>query len=1040
MILLFKNKIIHSLVSDQFVSSEWIDYLINASQFSSPKHDFRQIGPRIFQFLSDFCQLAKDGMITLVESEDVFKAKAYEMINAFKSAAAKELASTFDIILLTTSTNKLISNIYTSSYSKRRRAKQKLVPIIPMEYSKNCSCHMSYHCTQNMTLRNGFNGDEFQVTGLRIGCYVVQALLQSTLQCFYNSTCINQIQSILNYSTTINIIVLNHSSSFQSNSTIQHLIEQSMIDQWFENVSYKFYYEKCQPSHCIFTYNSRNDLIYIVTYLFGIIGGLAMVLMIIIPPIVKFIRRKQRPVTNVQIHHDTIARDISISERLGHLKKQLIDALIKFNIIRSYPPAISQYDITSLVTVTRSVRILSPSLSLYLKLYEKYPETLSCPCTSLLIDYGEFISLNFELHPICRSDFVSEKWTNPLINVSSEMNEAYQYLQSFAYWGPLFFRLLFDVCQLSEKTIYHNLALFNSTSLITVYLLPNNTFYRSSEMFIDLFEQNLIQSLNQSMSLIRITSLGNGHVSPIALRGFDGFNGSLNEDININLTYLMFYDYGTTLLGHCQCTLRSFCKFQAQIGGWTIPGIYWSCSTMEATLISNVQCLFNDTCLKTLELEMARANMPVHSKIIDLKLLNRNIFHPNSSIQQIFDHSMVNQWKKNVSFRSYFDRCKPSVCTYTFNKRSDLTNIITTILGLFGGLTTLLVNLVPPIIKFIRNKMTRNQTNIDISNGQRVKIIWIKMKNYFKNYNVFRWNLSIDPHEIKSEIISTRILIFLFILSVMILSFYLFLAVVSGIVPVENPSFEDYNQLVAEYDSVECSCSSISIPYGQFIEINTEYHQICYSAFVEERWIEYFSDAMYWAWYLHLNERVPYRSNLAFHTAGGRSLAVFSALCHRANALQTVERTDSYVMFMANHLEGTSVYQTYGNNNCSCQYPTSDCYQEAQFFRYHTRNYSTTYQFSSTGFYTGCYIMQSLRHSTLEFFYNQTNVDKLPDAITVAGFPLYPDEVKHLAILNVSLNNPKEIVGQVLDRMLVERWNRSVSYQSYFEECNSTEC
>ncbi|CAF1189593.1 unnamed protein product [Adineta steineri] len=845
--------IFHSLCSSQFVSSEWIDYLINASQFSSPKHDFRQIGPRIFQFLSGFCQLAKDEMTSnslpkfysqkfisaLVESEDVFKVKAYEMINAFKSAAAKELASTFDIILLTTSTNKLISNIYTSAYSKRRRAKQKLVPIVPMEYSKNCSCHMSYHCSQNMTLKNGSNGDEFQVTGLQIGCYVVQALLQSNLQCFYNSTCINQIQSILNYSTTINITALNHSSSFQSNSTIQHLIEQSMIDQWFENVSYKFYYEKCQPSHCILTYSGRNDLIYIVTYLFGIIGGLAMVLMIIIPPIVKFIRRKQRPVTNVQIHHDTIARDISIGERLGHLKKQLIDALIKFNIIRSYPPAVSQYDITSLVTVTRSVRVLSPSLSLYLKLYEKYPETLSCPCTSLLINYGEFLSLNFELHPVCRSDFVSEKWTNPLINVSSEMNEAYQYLQSFAYWGPLFFRLLSDLCQLSEKTIYHNLALFNSTSFITVYLLPNNTFYRSSEMFIDLFEQNLIQSLNQSMSLIRITSLGNGHVSPIALRG--------------------------------------------------------------------------------------------------------------------------------------------------------------------------------------------------------------------------------------------------------------------GIVPVENPSFEDYNQLVAEYDSVECSCSSISIPYGQFIEINTEYHQICYSAFVEQRWIEYFSDAMYWAWYLHLNERVPYRSNLAFHTAGGRSLAVFSALCQyinetiwnsrnifynsryistfiiserlfrleinatidqfiqdtlnsfvntlklieissRANALQTVERTDSYVMFMANHLEGTSVYQTYGNKNCSCEYPTSDCYQEAQFFRYHTRNYSTTYQFSSTGFYTGCYIMESLRHSTLEFFYNQTNVDKLPDAITVAGFPLYPDEVKHLAILNVSLNNPKEIVGQILDRMLVERWNRSVSYQSYFEECNSTEC
>lgn len=305
--------IFHDLCSSKFVSSDWIDYLINASYSVSLKNDFRQIGPRIFQFLSDFCHLVEDEIINRslpifystkyvsasVEAKEIFNAKVHEAINVFKRSATNEFLSTFDIIRLTTGTNKLMSNLYTNVYSRRHYIKEEIFPLIAMEYSENCSCHTSYHCIQPMTIKNLSDNNQFEINGLKIGCYVIEAIMQSNLQCFYNSICLKKIESILNYSMPININILNQSFNSHPNSTIEYLIKQSMVDQWFQNFSYNSYYKQCRPSQCIIIH-TRNDLIYIVTFIIGIYGGITSVLMIIIPPTVKFIRRKNRQITSDQ--------------------------------------------------------------------------------------------------------------------------------------------------------------------------------------------------------------------------------------------------------------------------------------------------------------------------------------------------------------------------------------------------------------------------------------------------------------------------------------------------------------------------------------------------------------------------------------------------------------------------------------------------------------------------------------------------------------------------------------------------------------------
>ncbi|CAF1580352.1 unnamed protein product, partial [Didymodactylos carnosus] len=51
----------------------------------------------------------------------------------------------------------------------------------------------------------------------------------------------------------------------------------------------------CAPQECTYTYSGHNNVVYIVTTVIGLIGGLTKVLQVIIPPIVEFVRKKKRP-------------------------------------------------------------------------------------------------------------------------------------------------------------------------------------------------------------------------------------------------------------------------------------------------------------------------------------------------------------------------------------------------------------------------------------------------------------------------------------------------------------------------------------------------------------------------------------------------------------------------------------------------------------------------------------------------------------------------------------------------------------------------
>jgi len=158
-----------------------------------------------------------------------------------------------------------------------------------------CSCHDTPTCMEPAyvwTLTQSFT-KMFSVPGIVVGCYTFEAMLQSTFICFYNQTCVDWLSQSLNLTQSLNFTALDPSQSnrFQLNSNIENILEYMMIEQWARNISYANYYDQCHPINCKYSYIQKNDVLYIITTITALIGGLTSVLQMIILPFVKLIRR-----------------------------------------------------------------------------------------------------------------------------------------------------------------------------------------------------------------------------------------------------------------------------------------------------------------------------------------------------------------------------------------------------------------------------------------------------------------------------------------------------------------------------------------------------------------------------------------------------------------------------------------------------------------------------------------------------------------------------------------------------------------------------
>jgi hypothetical protein len=67
--------------------------------------------------------------------------------------------------------------------------------------------------------------------------------------------------------------------------------------------------------------------------------------------------------------------------------------------------------------------------------------------------------------------------------------------------------------------------------------------------------------------------------------------------------------------------------------------------------------------------------------IISLNSTQLRQFSMNTTLNNITDNLMLEEWTYNVNYSAYFDQCNPQQCTYSITERNNLLVVFTTLLG-----------------------------------------------------------------------------------------------------------------------------------------------------------------------------------------------------------------------------------------------------------------------------------------------------------------------------------------------------------------------
>ncbi|CAF3659882.1 unnamed protein product, partial [Adineta steineri] len=111
----------------------------------------------------------------------------------------------------------------------------------PVMYNDNqCNCALTANCTIQANFIQTNPKEIFQVHGLKMGCIPSESFLLSTLECFYNLSCINLIQQFTsnNFMMNTSLLSVNDQSKFSMNTTIMDLVQDLFIENWSTIINY----------------------------------------------------------------------------------------------------------------------------------------------------------------------------------------------------------------------------------------------------------------------------------------------------------------------------------------------------------------------------------------------------------------------------------------------------------------------------------------------------------------------------------------------------------------------------------------------------------------------------------------------------------------------------------------------------------------------------------------------------------------------------------------------------------------------------------
>ena len=345
---------------------------------------------------------------------------------------------------------------------------------------------------------------------------------------------------------------------------------------------------------------------------------------------------------------------------------------------------------SSLVTVTKAIEVPAPSFEQYSDLYSAHSQTLTCPCTKISINYDKFLHVNYTFHQVCNSVFVTQPWITYI--VMSSVGPLFS--DDFRATGGSTFQAVRMFCELTSRTISQNLDQFYSNQYVGESVTSEEVFENQAKVLIAQFKASTTNSFLLSLSTVRDMTQANSLLSGL-------FTNYLLETGNTSGHLWSF----STKYPNCTCRSSATCIGRSLISNYPdgqilfrMPDFYTGCFVIEALLQSTLQCFYDQSCIDELQTYLSTSSS---INVIALDASASSVYSPMSAVEEIVTKLMIEEWNPSWKYDRYYHECQPTKCSFRITTRNDAIYIVTTVIGMVGGLITILKLVVPKGVKFI---------------------------------------------------------------------------------------------------------------------------------------------------------------------------------------------------------------------------------------------------------------------------------------------------------------------------------------------------
>ena len=217
------------------------------------------------------------------------------------------------------------------------------------------------------------------------------------------------------------------------------------------------------------------------------------------------------------------------------------------------------------------------------------------------------------------------------------------------------------LCEISIDSVNSTIQQFLTTLFITKQLLTENDFNQRMNSSIERIKFNapntlnfmsfLLRNINHAHSIVSTYATNFKHITPTDFT----FESLLQSEAII-------YD------NECSCGLYPNCTSQAYFlrrnssTKIAIKGLKIGCTPSESFLSSTLESFYDSTCTHIIQ-EYTNLTYPLEALSI-----TANRSRTNTTINELINTLFVDHWLTTISYSSYYQKCLPSLCSYSYQR------------------------------------------------------------------------------------------------------------------------------------------------------------------------------------------------------------------------------------------------------------------------------------------------------------------------------------------------------------------------------------